>query len=69
MHNDQQSVHVTEQNGSRAARVPVPIPSNGDTPDVEVMKDGEVVTSIRMSCPCGRTVDIVCEYDDPSANT
>lgn len=44
-------------------KVQVPIPSRHDSPQVEVLKDGEIVTSIRVSCQCGCTVDIDCQYE------
>lgn len=42
----------------------VPIPQRLEEPRVDILRDGEVVRTIRVSCTCGREVDIDCEYGD-----
>ena len=54
--------HEPTGSGSETT-VHVPIPSRTDAPHVEVLKDAEIVTSIRISCSCGCTVDINCQYE------
>ena len=31
---------------------------------VDVIKDGNRIKKIRISCPCGRTADLDCEYSE-----
>lgn len=46
------------------ARTLVPIPIRGEEPRIEVLRDGEVVRTIRISCSCGCEMDINCEYEE-----
>ena len=52
----------TEGTPSKRATVSVPIGDRADVPQVEVLKDDSIVRSIRISCPCGHSVDIRCQY-------
>lgn len=45
-----------------AGKIRVPISSSSAEPRIDVLKDGEIVTVIRVSCPCGQSIDIHCEY-------
>lgn len=58
----------TEKNSNASSfhngTVAVPIPTREEKPQVEVFKDGEVVQSIRVSCPCGCSIDLQCQYSD-----
>ena len=42
----------------------VPIPKRMDEPRVELLRDGEVVKTIRVTCGCGTVVDIDCQYSE-----
>lgn len=42
----------------------VPIPERRKEPIIEVLRDGNVIRTIRVSCVCGCEIDIDCEYDD-----
>ena len=50
------------------AAVPIPAGSTPQTaqPSVEVVRDGDHVEAIHVTCRCGCRMRIVCEYDDPS---
>jgi predicted GTPase len=37
----------------------------GDHIRVEVVKEGDRIKKIKISCPCGRTADLDCEYSKP----
>jgi len=44
-------------------RTLVPIPTRNEEPRIEVLRDGNTVRTIRISCTCGCEVDINCQYD------
>jgi hypothetical protein len=35
-------------------------------PHLSVQRDGDRVTSIRIQCNCGQTIDLACLYDPPA---
>ena len=41
----------------------VPIPKRREEPQIEVLREGDVLKTIRVSCPCGCVVDIDCQYN------
>jgi len=47
-------------------KVPVPISSAANSPQIEVRKVGNVVESICVACNCGNIVNIKCEYSKES---
>ena len=49
-----------------AIQVPIPNWGSGEVPGVKVNKENEVVRSIEITCSCGKTVQIVCEYEHDS---
>lgn len=42
----------------------VRIPVRAEEPRIEVLRDGNVVKTIRVSCPCGCEFDIECNYSE-----
>lgn len=52
------------QNNIPRPTIRVPIPNSSDKPRVEVTKHGDVVKTIRLSCTCGCSVDIHCNYNE-----
>ena len=40
----------------------VVIPSATPSPEVDIVREGEVITSIRVTCVCGCEVELNCEY-------
>ena len=53
---------TTAQIPTSPITVKVPIAPHDQEPQIEVVREGEVITVIRVSCPCGRTVDLHCDY-------
>jgi hypothetical protein len=35
-------------------------------PRLSVQRDGDRITSIRVQCNCGQTIDLACLYDEPA---
>ena len=35
-------------------------------PRLSVQRDGDKITSIRIQCRCGQTIDVACVYDEPA---
>jgi hypothetical protein len=48
------------------ARVTVPVPGHacGPEPTVELIREGDAVRAIDITCPCGRRLRVLCEYAD-----
>ena len=46
-----------------AIQVPIPNWDAGGVPGVKVNKENEVVRSIEITCSCGQTIQIVCDYE------
>jgi hypothetical protein len=46
------------------ARVTVPVPGHEcrQEPRVELIREGDVIRAIDISCPCGRRLRVLCEY-------
>ncbi len=38
-------------------------------PHVSVQRDGGRITSIRIQCTCGQTIDLACVYDESSKSS
>ena len=53
-----QRIRVTPQ----AATVAVPGPECFDDVTVDVVRNGERIEAINISCTCGRQLRLVCEY-------
>ena len=51
-----------------SVQVRIPTCGDGNQMVVKVNKEGDIVRSIDISCPCGRIVQVACQYDDPSAS-
>jgi hypothetical protein len=47
---------------AEAVRVGPPRAATAE-PQVQVVRDGDLVRAIEVTCPCGACVRIVCEYD------
>ena len=61
---DEQPRHKLTTPGSKGATIAVPIADRGDVAQIEVLKDNDVVRLIRVSCACGNSVDIQCQYSE-----
>lgn len=61
---DQKTMLQQTPVGSKSPTVRIPIASGSEVPRIDVLKDGEIVRAIRISCSCGCSVDIKCEYSD-----
>jgi hypothetical protein len=48
---------------AEAVRVGPPRAAASAEPQVQVVRDGDLVRAIEVTCPCGACVRIVCEYD------
>lgn len=44
-------------------KVAVPIPTKSQEPHIELLREGNIIKTIRISCRCGCEVDIECQYD------
>ena len=45
------------------ARVMIPAKNNGhQEPDVRLIKDGDIIRAIEVTCGCGKQIRLVCEY-------
>jgi hypothetical protein len=46
------------------ARVTIPVPGHecGEEPRVDLVREGDIVRAIDITCPCGRRVRVLCEY-------
>lgn len=47
---------------AEAVRVGAPKAASAE-PQVQVVRDGDLVRAIEVTCPCGACVRIVCEYE------
>lgn len=47
---------------SNPRRVQVPVAQRKSEPQIEVLREGEAVRKIRVSCTCGCVIDIDCQY-------
>ena len=47
---------------TEAAPVAVPEPDCFDQPAVDIVRNGETIQAINITCTCGRQLRIVCEY-------
>ncbi|HZL14175.1 MAG TPA: hypothetical protein VFC85_08535 [Verrucomicrobiae bacterium] len=54
-----------EQVASAAAKNISPNGKKNCEPRLTLQRDGERVTSIRIQCTCGQTMDLACVYDEP----
>ncbi len=52
-------VHLTGE----MARVGPPVPLVGSEPRVEIIREGNEVRAIDVTCPCGQRVRLQCIYD------
>ena len=59
------TVHPTQL----PAKVAVPVAGNCNEPKVEVLRQDGVVQAIRVSCSCGNTVDIQCDYSEVTSTS
>jgi hypothetical protein len=55
----------TLEKGSLAAGERV-FPKKSCEPHLSVQRDGSRITSIRIQCNCGQTMDLACVYDEPA---
>ncbi len=46
-----------------AIQVPIPNWDAGAVPGIKVNKENDVVRSIEITCSCGQTMQIVCDYE------
>ena len=53
---------VSESDSKTLPRRSVSIPVRAAEPHVEVIRDGNTVNAIRVTCACGFVVDIECDY-------
>jgi hypothetical protein len=51
-------VRVSEE----AAAVGVPRPTPGGAPHIELIRDGEVIRAINVTCSCGQRLRLLCTY-------
>ncbi len=42
------------------------VPTGGSTPQIECIKEGEIVRRINVRCGCGQVLTLVCSYADGS---
>jgi hypothetical protein len=54
--------HRVHQTGEMA-RVGPPGPLAGSEPRVEIIREGDEVRAIDVTCPCGQRVRLQCVYD------
>ena len=54
----------TESKHETEPTTPVPIPNLDPSPRVELLRQGGIVRTIRVSCVCGCAVDIDCQYPE-----
>jgi hypothetical protein len=67
--NDNQS-SITRESGTKTRlRVPVPVATRDNAPKVDVLKKDGIVQAIRVSCACGSSVDIKCDYSNSTPTT
>jgi hypothetical protein len=55
------SAQRVRDSGQRV-RVPVPGHEACAEPVIEVVRQGDVVVAIDITCPCGRSFRVVCDY-------
>lgn len=48
--------------GEDRAVIPVPGHECADEPTLELVREGDIVRAIDVSCPCGRKFRILCEF-------
>jgi hypothetical protein len=51
--------------GGRAV-VPVPGHEQCDEPVIELIRQGDVIQAIDITCPCGRRLRVLCDYQGTS---
>ena len=45
-----------------AARVSIPHHASGGQPHIELIREGEVLQAIEITCPCGQHIRLRCVY-------
>ena len=60
---------VLVQEGAAAVMIvpPRPQPAAACAPQIEVVRDGEVIQAIDVTCTCGQKIRLRCAYDEPAA--
>jgi hypothetical protein len=53
--------HVRQ--AEQVVRVAVPRPGPNGEPTVEVVREGEVIRAVDVTCGCGQTIRLLCRYD------
>jgi hypothetical protein len=53
---------------AQTARVAVPGQAHACDPVVELVRDGDIVQAIDITCPCGRHIRLRCLYDEQTVS-
>ena len=52
-----------------AVKVRIPTSEENGEPTVKINRDNDIVRSIEITCVCGQSIQLICEYDQNEAST